>query len=77
MKKTLRATTTDILSSSLVDVHDWRSSIIQNLNQLCVGVEAKNSKDFVVIYDELYYRGCGILLIDAFLSQGGRAVWIP
>lgn len=57
IKRTLQATLTDLIHSGLVEVQDWRSSIIQNLKKPFATMVVKNLKDFVLNNDELYHRG--------------------
>lgn len=59
MKRTSRATATDIFPDGLVNVYDWRSSITQNQNKPSIAIVVKKLKEFVVMNDELYDRGSG------------------
>lgn len=65
IKKTFWATATYSLSIGLISEQDWRSSIVQSLNQLSITVIAKNLKDFVITSCKLYRRGSGGVLAQA------------
>lgn len=55
MKRTL-ANAADLISVDSFDEQGWRSSIFSSLSQPSLTVVAKDLKDFIVSYGELYHR---------------------
>lgn len=65
IKKTLQATTTELIPEVSIEEQGWRPSIIQKLTQPSSFVVARELKDFVLQNGELYFRGTGRILACA------------
>lgn len=61
MKRTLRATTTDLISIDSFDEQDWQRSIMGSLNQPSSTVAAKELK-LLLLLKASYHQGIGGVL---------------
>lgn len=70
MKRTLGASLTDLIASDLAEVHEIAQLHHSDLNQPFATMIRKNFKDFVLINNEVYYRGSdGLLARALFLAK--------
>lgn len=72
IRKTLRATTTDLIPDHALSEEDWRTSIVENLTQPSSWTDTRQLEDFTLIEGQLYYRGSGGILAPAISEEEGK-----